>query len=629
MIDDLGRTDNRPRRIALFGVFLLIVAGVLIGRLWQIQILKSESYAMMAEGNRVRTMAVDAPRGRIFDRYGRLVVGNRLTLAVYVMPAECDDRPSLIKNLADVFGTAESEIEQKLANRRFSEYFPKIIDEDADIAIVTKIKERPADFPGVAIVPRPNRDYPYAQTAAHILGYVGQVTEDELEGIKYHDRTAQDIVGKSGVEYQYDRYLQGEKGIEYLEVNAKGVPLRTLHRQEPRPGADIYLSIDLTIQQEAERALATAIDKARHSEHKHAEAGAVVVLDTATSEVLAMASYPFFDPSVFVGGISGPDWQSLNDPANGNPLLARAYASAYPPGSAFKPIVGLAALTESVVTPQTRFSCSGAWFGFGSAWSKVCWKKTGHGQVDFTQAIVQSCDIAFYNIGLLLYRQPGEKMQVWARNLGLGSATGIDLPFESPGCIPDRAWKKSFYSSAPERAAWVPGDTVNMAIGQGDVLVTPLQLANAYAVFANGGALHRPHVLKKINATEQSPGLIAKSEPVAKAHAPAQSLQTVRSALAKVTTEGTAHGSFWDFPISVAGKTGTAQVGAKDDQAWFVGYAPVDQPKYVVLATVEQGGHGSTTAAPIVKQVMAKLFDIDLSRDTVSEEDDAPGGGGD
>lgn len=603
---------NHHIRVAFFGAFMIIALAVLLVRLWNVQVLQSERYALMSEGNRIRTLAIEAPRGRIFDKYGRLIVGNKLTLAIYVMPAECKDKKQLINNLASLLGRSAEDIDAKLKNRKYSAYFPKVIEEDASISEITQIKERPQDFPGVFIEPRPNRYYPYGSLAAHVLGHVGQISDDELETLRYQSYTSQDIIGKSGIEYQYDQYLQGSKGIEFFEVNALGIPLRVLQKQDSKPGADMYLTIDLDIQKCAEGALVNAINRARAGDHKHAEAGAIVVLDANTSEVLAMASYPTFDPTIFVGGISSTDWEFVNDPRNLNPLQPRAYASAFPPGSSFKPIAGLGALAEKILSTSTAFNCSGTWSGFGSAWTKSCWKKKGHGHIGFDQAIVQSCDIAFYNIGLLYYHRTGEKLQEWSRNLGLGAPTGIDLPFESPGCVPDKAWKKVFHASQPRLTAWVPGDTVNMVIGQGDLLVTPLQLANAYAAIANRGELHEPRVLGRIQMANGKEGKTGVVKSIKKVPASPENFIEIQNDLHLVTTEGTAAGSFWDFPVPVAGKTGTAQVGGKDDQSWFAAYAPADKPHYVVLATIEQGGHGSTTAAPAVKEVMARLFNIEL-----------------
>jgi penicillin-binding protein 2 len=372
------------------------------------------------------------------------------------------------------------------------------------------------------------------------------------------------------------------------------------------------LTIDRKVQEVTERQLASAIKAARLDKYKRARAGAAVVMDVRTGEIVAIASYPTYDPGAFLGGIPTPLWKRLNDPKSEYPLFNRAITGAYPPGSTFKPVTAGAGLATHVVTLHSSVDCKGRWIDMGKQWPKWCWDKSGHGTEDFMDAMADSCDVYFYNIGLNFYRRDGsevrEELQRYARDFGFGDRTGIDLAGEVKGRIPDRKWKVDFNKNSPEYAPWLPGDTVNLAIGQGDVLATPIQIARMYAAIANGGKLMRPYMVSRIltpsgEMSHSTKPTVTGTLPLSNAQ-----LKQVQEALLGVIQRGTAAGAFDGFPYRVAGKTGTSQVTGKDDYALFAGYAPYDDPKWAAVVVIEQGGHGGSVAAPAVRNIFASLL---------------------
>jgi len=323
-----------------------------------------------------------------------------------------------------------------------------------------------------------------------------------------------------------------------------------------------------------------------------------------------MASAPTYDPSAFLGGISDAEWKSLNAPSSEFPLTNRAISSAYPPGSTFKALVAMAGLQDHLITPSSSIYCPAHWTGLGKQWAKWNWDHYTNGYYSLAGAVAQSNDSYFYEVGKRFYEAKGEKLQGFARSVGFGAALGIDLPGEVGGRVPDAAWKKAYNRNYPEYQQWLPGDTVNMAIGQGDLLVTPLQLANYYATLANGGRVLKPHVLKEVIGSDGKPAMVESTTVSAKPGLTASNLATLRSALVGVTTVGTGRPAMAGFPIAVAGKTGTAQMAGKDDYAWFACYAPASKPRYAVVVMVEQGGHGGSIAEPAARQILSKLFKV-------------------
>jgi len=416
-------------------------------------------------------------------------------------------------------------------------------------------------------------------------------------------------VGKAGAEAEFEKVLQGDRGQRLIEVDAQGRPQRILQNTDPVPGHDVVLTIDSRVQAVTEHALQQAMKDAHKAKFPHAEAGAAVAVDVRTDEIISMASLPTYDPRLFLNGVSNKQWASLTATGSQYPLENRAIMGLYPAASTFKAMTGLAGLQSGVISPSTTVDCTGRWTEMGKQWAKWCWDHAGHGPEQFYGAVRDSCDFYFYHVGYLLYQSGGEKLQKFARSFGFGELSGIDLPGEASGRVPDPAWKKSYFQNYPEMQGWNPGDTVNMAIGQGDLLVTPLQLVDCYAGIANGGKVMRPHVLKAVLGPDGKPVLTYQPKVAFDGKVSASNLATMRSALAAVTKQGgTGAGAFAGFPIAVAGKTGTAQVAGKDDYAWFVGFAPANNPKYAVAVLIEQGGHGGSVAGPAAREIFSALF---------------------
>jgi len=645
----LSGIDDRIRlRLGVVGVIVLAMFVVLVARLWFLQVLAGNTYANAAEHNRVRILSVEAPRGRIIDDLGRVLVKNRTALAVGIARDDLPKSPkaalTLKKRLASLLGMTVKEINVRLADRRTSPYKPSVIAEDVPQSAIFTIRERQEDFPGVQTLTLPVRTYPFGTLAAQILGYVGETNQTELKTLKGY--LLGDSIGRTGIESTYEKFLRGAPGLQKLEVDASGRVLGTLGDNLPKPGDDVQLSIDADVQKVAEQALFQGIERARSrifpatGQSFLAPAGAAVVLNAKTGAVVAMASYPTYDPSKFVGGVSDAYWSFLNDPKNNFPLLDRAMQAAYPPGSTFKPILATAALATGAGSPNGRYPCQTD-FRFGDRifhnW------QARHAEITIKQSLIESCDTVYYNFAknwwlqenhqVGIGKQPYETMQVWARKFGLGAATGIDLPQETTGIIPGRAYRQAYwdankgfycdqfnkthsllYEDLCQRGyLWRGGDALNMAIGQGDVDATPLQMAVVYAAVANGGNVLVPHIGMKI-VTPQGK-LVKTIGPVVRQRvgAPVSAVQYVQRALAQVPVKGTAVFPYRGWPFSsipVAAKTGSAEIVGKQPFSWFASYAPANNPQYVAVAVVEQAGFGSQVAGPVVRRIMDELFHL-------------------
>lgn len=637
----------RPR-VTLLSVVALILFGALLSRLWFLQVLAGERYGDLAEGNRVRQVVVEAPRGRILDRQGRVLVRNRASWAVTVKLSAltgAGQRDAVLNRLATVLGVSRSKIDERLRDYNGSPLRGVPVAEDVPADTLFYLAEHSDHFPGVAPEVVALRVYPYGKFAAHVLGYVGEVSSNELKTGRFRDLQQGDVVGKAGVELTYDRFLRGHGGVQDFEVNAAGRVVRSLGGRQAVPGMDLKLSIDLDLQKQAEQSLADGMRLARslpdtqRGGNYPAPAATAVVLDPNDGSLLALASLPEYDPRKFVGGISKRDFAAYsNDPAN--PLLNRAIQSAYPPGSTWKPVTALAALDQNVVTPSTIFHCPGS-YQFGNS-VKHDWKPSGHGTVNLTDSLRESCDVYYYNLGAIFARseasqeasgqKAAEQMQATARSLGFGRSPRLDLPFASSGTVPTRAWRKAFWEAnkavyckgtselyrelCRDGAHWQGGDDLNIAIGQGAVLVSPLQLALGYGAVANGGTVYAPHVAKAVTDPATGRTVRTLQPKVAEvARIPAGDFAAVTQGLATVPAAGTAAGAFAGFPIDqvpIAGKTGTADLPPKAPFAWFASFAPVQNPRYVVVTMVEQGGHGGESAAPVARALYEKLFGLPI-----------------
>lgn len=609
-------SDSTHARINTLVAASTVVLAVLLARLWLLQGAWGNDYKVLAEENRIRRIAVGAPRGQILDRNGEALVKNRLTVTLTLSPQRAHDK-KLVARLSKLLGMSVSEIDKQVRSVKISPIEPRVIKRDVPKEVMAYIEEHDDDFVGVELRVEAIRDYPSGGLAAHIVGYLGELSEQEQGERDYSGYALGDLVGKSGIERQYESVLSGSKGTEFVEVNAAGRPIEIIDKKDPDPGNNVVLSIDKKIQAAAEAALAATIAGAKKTKYPKASAGAIVVT-TPKGEVLAMASWPTYDPRVFIGGVSTGQWANLTDKKSEYPLSNRAIMSGYPAGSTFKVVTAIAGFKAGVMTTGTTVVCRGRWTGLGVRWAKWCWDRAGHGTQSVEGALRVSCDTFFYEIGHRLYRKNGEELQKWARRLGFGAATGIDLPSEAEGRVPTAAWKKAWNKNWPENQAWFPGDTVNLAIGQGDLLVTPLQVADVYAAVANGGSLYRPHIVKSIIGLDGRKIYEAPDKIVGRLDLTAAEMTSLRRGLRRVVIDGTGAGAFSGFPVQVSGKTSTAEVAGKDDFSGFVGYAPSEDPKYVVSVIIEQGGHGGTSAAPAARRVLADIFKVNESAKKVT-----------
>lgn len=619
-------TESSRVRATLIGVVIVALFATLLARLWYLQVMAGDAFAAQAEANRVVEVPVEAPRGRILDRQGRVLVDDRVSNVVAVSRSGVgNERSAVLERLEGVLGLPARELADRLDDKRASQYRPVRVASEVPEDTLVFIREHQELFPGVDAVQTPVRRYGGGSLAAHVLGYVGEINDKELEARPGYEPG--DRIGKTGVEAAFEEHLRGEPGVERLEIDRGGRVVRVLRLKEPRKGADLRLTIDLDAQRLAEESLAQGIEAARlgwddeMKKHFLAPAGSVVVLDPRDGSVVAMASCPTFQPGDFTGGISTAQWNELTDPANHYPLNNRAVQGEYAPGSTFKLISALAGLRSGVLTPNTTLEDEGK-IRIGDTTKRNARSKA-YGRVDLRRALSVSSDVYFYSLGFRIWQLRGEDaegIQQVARDFGFGEDTGIDLGSERSGRVPDERWKRRAHEEHPEvfvDGVWRPGDNVNLAVGQGEMVSTPLQLANAYSAFANGGTLWVPRLA---DAVLDERGREAKSfepDPKAQVTLPGGHRDAVMAGLrgAIVDEEGTAGPAFAGFPnqaVRVAGKTGTAQVSRRQDTSLFAAVVPYDSPRYVLVAVVEEGGFGSAVAAPIVRRVIEGLMALEV-----------------
>ncbi len=618
-------SEDIERRLKLLGLIVLVLLAIILLRLWFLQVMVGHVYALRAEENRFRSVPIQAQRGLVLDRKGRILVGNRPNVVVTAMPSLVLGNQAVISELSDILDMSADDIEKKLTYLDQSSQERVILKEGIDEKTQVYLSERKNELPGISIEVVSVRDYPNG-VAAHILGYVGKVSDEDLKRPDPQSYHPGDEIGKSGLERIYENYLRGSSGQKIMGIDSSGRPVRVIRNTESVPGSNIYLSVDLDIQKKAEEVLEKWIYLARQiplddgNGFYKATGGAVVILDATNAEVLAMASFPAYDPNLFVGGISQKNWESLRDPAKNHPLNNRAILP-YAPASAYKVIPAIAGLEEGVLDANTFFTCRGVWKELGEEYPRYCWFKPGHGPTNLERALEVSCDIFFYQTGLELDRKrrlerAGELLQKYSFMFGLGESTGIDLPpeFGSAGRVPTIEWKKEYNKNNSENAHWFVGDTINMVIGQGDLLTTPLQIADLYLAIATRGDLYVPHLATKVETYDGQ--LVERFEPKIKRKigVKREYFDLIERGLVRVTQKGTAAQAFADFPldqIPVAGKTGTAEVIGKQNNAWFASYAPVGDPKYVVVVMVEEAGAGGEVAAQASKEIYRFLFGLE------------------
>ena len=571
-------------------IISVLVIAVLIGRAAYLQIYQGEYYAGLADGNRIRIVPSMAPRGTFYDRNGELLVTNRPGFSVSLLPLTAPISDDVIARLSDLLKVPTDEIKTKIAGH--SGFNPIRIKTDVTPDIVSIIEEQKSQYPGVVIEVTPIRDYILKQEGAHTFGYVSEINDTELEKMKDEGYKSGDIIGKFGIEKIYDKELRGENGGQQVEVDVSGKPVQILGRKEPVPGDDLELTIDIKLQQAAEKAVDEQLTQIG------AHAAAAVVMNPQTGEILAMVSRPAFDPTLFAHGISSKDWNQLNNNPY-HPMDNKTITGEYPPGSTFKIVTGTAALTEGVVTPDEQI------FDSGHHWIIPKGNADGEalGWLNFRSALAHSDNVYFYEMG---NRLGIDRLEKYARMFGLGAKTGIDLPYEASGLVANRRYKEKNFDDGE----WYLSETFDAAIGQGFNLVTPLQAAMVMGEIAADGKRYKPHVVNRIIAPDGSVVKDFQPELLSQLDVPEEDIKLVQDGLHDVTKYGTAASSFRGFTVDIAGKTGTAENSQGRDHGWFVAYGPFDNPNVVVAVIVENGGYGSQSAVPIGRKILEAAFGL-------------------
>jgi len=597
--------EAERRRFQVVVAVVLAAFIILALRLWYLQLIRGEYYRTLSESNRIRVENIPPPRGTIFDRHGTVLVDIRPGFTLAVIPEDIKDMDETLTALSQVLGYDKSLLEERIEMAESEPPFrPIVLIRDMTRDQLAAVESARFYLPGVVVQIEPRRSYEWPAFAAHLIGYVGEIDERQLKDSRYLGYRQGDYLGKYGVEQQWDRVLNGQRGGRQVEVDSAGRQLRVLREVAALPGQNLVLTLDANLQRRAEQALS---DKA----------GAIVALDPNNGDILAMASSPAFDQNRFIRGLSTKDWQGLiDDPMH--PLENKSIQGAYPPGSTFKPIVITAALEEGVAEPGTTLGCQGQLY-FGNRFYR-CWRKEGHGRIDLYQALVRSCDVYHYQLGLKL---GVDRMAEYARRLGYGSRTLIGLGNESRGLVPSSQWKLQRFG-----IPWQKGEDLSIAIGQGFLLVTPLQQAVGYATLVNGGKIVQPRIVQRVESPEGA--VLEEIEPqvLGEAKLKPTTMEFLRRAMTGVVQDPSGTGTVARLPgILVGGKTGTAQVvhmadnepRNKDlngvpyeyrDHAWFVCFAPAEAPRIVVAVLVEHGGHGGSASAPLARQVLEEFFQI-------------------
>ena len=640
-------------RVAIMAGIAVVVFGIVLFRLWFLQVLSGQEYLARANDNRLASVKLVAPRGSIQDRHGKAIVENRPGLAVGIRLMDVPDGKldAEVVRLARVLKERPSKVRDEIKDHlrpgwpveydKNDKVLPMtwakiaageavsldliVVKEDVNRTVMSYLLEHTASFPGVEIQKNYLRAYPNGSLAAHLLGNMGEIDANQLKQNRFKGYAAGDIIGQGGLEWSYDRWLRGRDGVAKIEVDNFGRPKShdaVPGGRLPEPGDSLVTTLDLGVQATAEEALRYGISLAHADGQVEANGAAAVVMDARNGEVLGMASYPTFDPAQWVGGISPKDWAALARPSANTPLLNRAIQEQKAVGSTFKPIDAIAGLEEGVITPYTAFYCNGS-YKPPIAYDKTlwnCWALDGHGTLSLVGALTQSCDVYFYNLGYLFYLRDGTELEDWAKRLGMNKPTGIDLPGEVSGRVPTPEWLQKYFKSEIDQI-WTPGDSLNLAVGQGDLEATPLQLAVTYAAVANGGSIVQPHVGMKI--VDSQGKMVRDLEPrkPRKVDISQSTLDVVRRGLREAASSpvGTSAWTFASYPIAVAGKTGTAEVWDRYhyvNYAWYASYAPADDPKYVVVVMIEKGGHGGTVAAPATRLIYDELFGLTTDKAT-------------
>jgi penicillin-binding protein 2 len=596
--------DRVRRNFSVVAVIILALFALLFLRLWFLQLVQGEDLRQRSEHNRIRLQDLPPWRGRILDHQGRVLVANRPSYECVAVMEDVGDIPLLARRLGGLLKLDPKQLTAQLEAARAAGLYQTRVRGDLTWEELARVETFQPELPGVLVQIQPKREYREKGQAVHSLGYLGEITEAQLKSGKFANYKIGDYVGRCGIELAWDKYLRGRRGYRRIEVDAYGREFGQLDSVFPTPGANVYLTLDSHIQQEAEACLVGKV-------------GAVVALDPRSGKILAMASSPTFSQEAFERGLTNQEWQRLIKDKT-YPLENRALQGQYPPGSIFKIVMAVAGLEEKVITPTTIIRCSGSLECGNHVFH--CWHKGGHGAVNLHKALVESCDVYFYTLGEKLGI---DRIAKWAHRFGLGQPSGLDLEREMPGLVASTAWKRARFHQP-----WHEGETLSVAIGQGYNLVTPIQMAQLIAAIANGGILYKPQIVDRVESL--SGEVLFQSHPEVKSRLGASpaTIAEVQQALEGVVQEEKGTGKEAALAnIQVAGKSGTAQVVASErldkerkggkqvlagnrfeNHAWFVAYAPADHPRVAVAVLVEHGGHGGSTAGPLAKRVIAAAF---------------------
>ena len=599
------KMDALIERHRYFRAFLIVVFCFLLIRLWHLQVIKGGELRRLSENNCVRIRENPADRGMLLDRKGRVLAHNRPSFEVYLVPEDLKENPEVLMKVGEMLNMAPDEIKNRLQSQKQRPPFrPVKVKSDVDWNELALLEFNRVHLPGLILDVRPRRTYNYGNLASHLIGYLGEVDKNELRQSKDFPYRMGAFIGKYGAEYRWETDLRGVDGGRQIEVDALGREIKSLRSVEPFPGNNIIFTIDLDLQKVAEEAF----------QDKN---GALIAMDPNTGQILAMVSKPSFDPNLFAKNISPEEWKSLIENPH-HPLQNKGIQGQYPPGSVFKIITAIAGLESGIITPQTQMTCRGT-FTYGNRDFR-CYKEGGHGTLDLHRAIVESCDIFFYQVGL---KVGVDRIAQYAKEFGLGRPTGVPLQHERQGIVPSTSWKEKRFGQP-----WFSGETVSIAVGQGYVSTTPIQLLTLISAIANGGKIYIPQVVERV---ENIYGGTLKKYPsleVGRVNISEKTLNFIREALKGAVNEP--HGTGWPCAlkgVNVAGKTGTAQVvrmaqdfkkGDMDrmplklrDHSWFVAFAPFEDPLISIVVLVEHGGFGATAAAPIAKKVIEKYLSLE------------------
>lgn len=630
--------DGLKSRFVAMGVLAAAVFGSLTAKLWSMQVLSSDAYRSQSDENQYATVSKPAPRGYICDVNGVPLVKNRESLTILADADAADDR-DVVQRLSAVLGVPYNVVRQRIQDATGGAQSQRVVAKDVRLRDVAFITEHSDAFPGITTEVRFVRDYPYGALAAHALGYTGTVTQEMLDGTpEGRDVELSDAVGLSGIEATYDNYLAGDHGKRKVVADADGNVVEVVSETQSTKGSDVYLSLKGPVQYVCDHELAALIaPEGGTIGTGSGVAGAAVVMDLRDGGIVAMSSYPTFDPDTFTGGIPDDVYAVYSSDEAQKPLINRVIGGTYPAASTYKTFTGLAALANGFADATRTWDCGGSWDGWDTGNPQLCWNHSGHGTLDFRGGIVQSCDVVFYQIAYEFYQASSlsgnssptvgdTALQDYLKKFHLDQATGIDLAGETFGRVPTPEWKSNYFRDRPEEGAWQGGDMTNMIIGQGYVLVTPLQVAVAYGAVATGKLL-KPHLLKEVRNANGDVAATPRFDESTSIDASEEHLAIVRDALNGVATDNADVSKILNEngidPAIVACKTGTAEYTDKADTAWFACYAPVDDPKYVIACVVEHGGGGSSVAAPLGAKILAAA----LASENVAEGEESAGMG--